>query len=93
MVDVESLPAGDFEASGVEAELMQDRGVDVGDVVSVLDGVEPDLVGRAVDKPTLDPAARHPDGEAVDVMVAAVAPLRSRCATELTREEDDGRIE
>ena len=36
----EPLVAGDFEPAGVQAELMQDRGVDVGDVMAVLHGVE-----------------------------------------------------
>ena len=49
VVDVEAFPAGDLELPGVEAELLEDGGVDVGDVVAVLDGVEADLVGRPVD--------------------------------------------
>ena len=60
---------------GIEAEQLQDRGVNVGDVMAVLDGVEAQLVGRAMDDPPLDPAAGHPDGEAVVVVVAAVGPL------------------
>ena len=40
MINVETFAAGNFELAGVEAELMQDRGMDVGDVVPVLDGVE-----------------------------------------------------
>ena len=50
---------------------MQHGGVDVGDVVGVLDGVEAQLVGRAVDGPRLDARAGEPDGEAVGVVVAA----------------------
>ncbi len=49
VVDLQPLAAGDLQLARVEAELVQDRGVDVGDVVAVLDGVEADLVGRAVD--------------------------------------------
>ena len=72
VVDLQPLAAGDLQLARIEAELVQDRGVDVGDVVAVLDGVEADLVGRAVDDAALHPAAGHPDGEAEDVMVAAV---------------------
>ena len=38
-VDLQPLVAGDFEAFVVEAELARDRGVDVGHVVVVLDGI------------------------------------------------------
>ena len=69
---------GTSSLRGVEAELVQHRGVDVGDVVPVLDRVEADLVRRAVDDAALDPAAGHPDREAVGVVVAAVASSRRR---------------
>ena len=62
---LEPFAAGNGEPARVEAELVQDRGVDVGDVVAVLDGVEAELVGRAVDDAALDAAAGQPDGEAV----------------------------
>ena len=63
--------------------------MDVGDVVAVLDRVEPELVGRAVDDAALDAAPRHPDREAVVVVVAAVAPLGVRRAAELGRPDDE----
>ena len=43
MVDILTFAAGDFEFAGTEAELLQDLGVDVGDVVTILDGVEIDF--------------------------------------------------
>ena len=55
MVDVEALAAGDLKLSRIEPELLEDRGVDIGDIVSVLDGVEADLVGRAMDNPPAIP--------------------------------------
>ena len=79
----EPLSAGDFQPARVEAELVQDRGVDVGDVMPVLDGVEAEFVGRAVDDAALDAAAGQPDREAVGVVVAAVGALRTRGAAEL----------
>ena len=39
MFHFEAFAAGDFQAAGIEAELVQHGGVDVGDVVAVLDGV------------------------------------------------------
>ena len=48
MINLQPLAAGDFQFAGVQAQLLQDRRMDVGDVVAVLDGVKADLVGRAV---------------------------------------------
>ena len=72
---------------------MQDGGVDVGDVVPVLDGVEAEFVGRAVGDAALDAAAGHPDGEAVGMVVAAVGPLGAGRAAELGRPDDDRLVE
>jgi hypothetical protein len=55
VVDIQSFASGDFQAARVEAELIENGGVDVGDVVTVLDRVEADLVGRAVDTPPFSP--------------------------------------
>src|SRR5688572_2627616 len=68
-VDLEAFPAGDLEPARVESQLVEYGGVDVRDVVAILDGVEAQLVGRAVGDPPLDPAAGHPDREAVRVVV------------------------
>ena len=66
----------------VEAQQVQDRGVQVVDVDLVLDRLEAELVGRAVDVAALDAAAGQPHGEAVVVVVAAVdlAGVRARLA-------------
>ena len=40
VVDFEAFVAGDFELSGIEAELMENGRMDVRDIMSVLDGVE-----------------------------------------------------
>ena len=72
VIDVEALSAWDFELSGVEAELMEDGRVDVGDVVAVLDGVEAEFVGRAVDDSSLDASAGEPGAEALRVVIATV---------------------
>ncbi len=62
---------------------MHHRGVDVGDVVAVLDGMKADLVGGAVGDAPFDAAARHPNGKAERVMVASVGSLRAGRAAEL----------
>ena len=60
----------------------------VGHVVPILDGVEAEFVGRAVDDAAFDAAAGHPDAEAVRMMVAAVAVLRAGRAAELGGPDD-----
>src|SRR5579883_3552319 len=72
VVDLQPLAAGDLELARIEAELVQDGGVDVGDVVAILDGVEADLVGRALHDTSLDPAAGQPGAETLRVVVAAI---------------------
>src|SRR5262245_25987659 len=57
VVDLQALAARHLQPARVEAELVQHRRVDVGDVVPVLDRVETDVVRRPVDDPALDAAA------------------------------------
>jgi hypothetical protein len=66
----------------VDAQQVQHRRVQVVHRDDVLHGVIAELVGRAVRDAALDPAAREPEREALDVMVAAVA-LGHRRAAEL----------
>ena len=61
VVDVESLAAGDFQLAGVEAELLENRGMNVGHIVPVLDRMETNFVRRSVSDPPFDAAAGHPD--------------------------------
>jgi len=76
-VDLQAFPAGDVQAMRVEAQEIHDGGVDIGDVVAGLDGVEAEFVGVAVDDSLLDPGAREEDAETVRVMVATVGAARS----------------
>ena len=69
----------------VEAELAEDGGVDVGDIVPVFDGVEAQLVGGAVDDAAPDAGAGEPDGEAVRVVVAAVLAAAALLQSTLAR--------
>ena len=72
-----------------EAQEREQRRVDVGDVVRMLDGVKADLVGRTVDDAPLEAAAGHPDRKAVRMMVAAVPALRAGSAAEFGGEDHD----
>ena len=89
VINVEPFATGDFEAAGVEAELMKDRGMNVCDVVTIFDRVKADFVCRAVDDAALDSAAGHPDGETKDVMITAIGSLSSWSTTELTGKDHD----
>ena len=56
----------------IEAEQVEDGGVDVVDGDRILFGLEAEFVGRSVNGPAADAAARHPDAESVGVVVATV---------------------
>src|SRR5207247_8997123 len=83
-----ALPSPHSQLMGVESQLAQHGGVDVGDVVAVLHGVEADLVSGPVHDAAFDAAAGQPGAEALGMMVAAVA-LRARRATELRAPDHD----
>ena len=87
VIDLQSLSTGEFQPPRIEAELSQNRGVDIGNVVSILDRVEADLIGRSMHHASSNTSSRHPRREAVDVMVTTIAPLRSWCAAELGTED------
>ena len=71
---------------------MQDRRVDVGDVVRILDGVKTQFIGCAVSDAAFNAAAGQPAGETLRVMVAAGA-LRAGRAAELGAEDDQRAIQ
>ena len=77
----------------IHSELMQDRGPQVVDRAFVFDGVVTEFIRRAVDRAPFHAAAGQPDAEAVGVVVATVAPLRERRATEFSGPDDQRFIE
>ncbi len=89
MVDLESFATRDFHSSGIEPELFEDRGVNVSDIVAIFDGMKANLVSRPMHDAPFESAPCHPDGEAEVMVVASVAILRSRRATELGGEDDE----
>ena len=75
----------------VDPHQVEDRGVEVVDGDGILDHAVAQVVGGPVGDAPLDPAAGHPDGEAVVIVIAAVdlagvgasrRELDDRCATE-----------
>ena len=55
----------------VDAQLVQDRGIEIADVDRILDDVVGVFIGHAVVVSALDATAGHPRGEASAVMVAS----------------------
>ena len=87
-IDLQPLAAGDFQLVRIEAEQMQRGGMDVGDVVAVLGGKNPQFVSRAVDDAALDAAAGQPATEAKGMMIAACGALAAWRAAELGAPDD-----
>ena len=79
----------------VQAQLVQDRRLQVVDVDRVLDHVVADLVGLAVDVARLHAAAGQPHRVGVDVVVAAdrLAALAHRRAAELAAPDHQRAVE
>src|SRR5688500_1979912 len=67
----------------VEAQQVQDRGVQIVDVYLVLHGSEAEVVGSAVGHAAFHAAASQPHGETPVVVVAAGSAFRGRSAAEL----------
>ena len=84
------------QAFVIEAEEMQHRRVQVVDRHRILDGPEPEVVGRSMDGTALDAAAGHPEREAPMVVVPALRRSRSvlphlhrRCSPELPSAQNE----
>ena len=86
----------------IEAEEVEDGGVEVVDVDGVLHGGEAEVIGGTVDVAAFDTATGHPDGEAVVVVVAAfhdafvgagLGEFDDGGAAEFAAPEDEGFIE
>src|SRR6516165_9670581 len=59
----------------IKPELMQNRGVDVAEVIGILYGAQADVIGGPNDLSPLDTAPSEPHGETEIVMIAALAAL------------------
>jgi hypothetical protein len=78
----------------IEAQEVQEGGVQVVDADLVGDGLVADVVGRAVADAPFGATARQPDGEGVGIVVAAgAALLHDGQAAELAAPDDERRIQ
>src|SRR6185436_19633700 len=83
---VEPLAARDFQPARIEAQLMKHRRMNIGDVVTVFDGVEAEFVGHAVLHAALDAAPGEPPAEALRMVIPPCA-LRAGGTSELGAED------
>src|SRR5262245_46801487 len=81
------------ETAKVEAEEVEQSGVEVGDRHHVLDGGVTKVIGRSDRDPALHAAAGQPEAEAALVMVPAVLPLGKRRPAKLPCPDDQGAVE
>lgn len=81
------------EALMVDAELVQEGGVEVVDFDGVLDGVFADVVGLTMNVTGFEAAASDPDGEAVAMVPATVFALASGGAAELGGPQYEGVVQ
>ncbi len=83
----------------IEAEEMEEGGVEVMDADAAFDGTEPEFVGGTVSHAAADTGAGQPDAEAVVIVIAtelgfaAIAQFDGWGSTELTAPEDEGVLE
>ena len=89
VVDLQPLAARDLQLARLQAQLFQNRRVNVGDVVTIFDSVESDFVGGSVDDTSLQTAAGHPNRETENVVISPVGSLGPRRASELGRKDDE----
>ena len=71
----------------VEAQQVEDRGVEIRDVQASFDRLEPGLIGRPDPLAAFDAPTGQPHGEPVGMMIAATA-LPGRCPSELASPND-----
>src|SRR5947207_3155100 len=87
------------QAFVIETEKVQHGGMEIVDASPALDGFEPELVRRAVDRTALNAAAREPYAEPVVIVVAAelgfatVPQFHGGCPTELAAPENQRILE
>ncbi len=74
----------------VQAHQVEDGGVEVGDMATVVDGIETELVGRSNGLATLDPRTGQPHCETVGIVIAAgfVDSFAGRSPAELAAPDD-----
>ena len=83
------------EVAIVQAQQVQNGGVEIVHAYAILNGFESDVVGGAVNSAALSPAAGHPDTEAARAVVAArlAVALGDRQAPEFPAPHDQRGIQ
>ena len=88
MIQVETFAAWKFQLVGIEAEAVEDSGVNVSDIMTVFDGVETEFVGGAMLDPWFDASAGEPRAEALGMMIATCA-FSARRTSEFCSKNDE----
>ena len=86
------------ESLMIDAQQMKRRGMEVSDVNRILDNVVREIVGLAVDRSTLDPAACHPHRKTPRMVIPTIillaqSTLRVDRPTEFSTPDDQRRVE
>ena len=76
------------ESEVIEAQEVQDRGVNIVHVIRLLDSTQTNFVGRANGLTGLYTAARHPYSEAPGIVVAPIASLVERSTAKFSTPND-----
>ncbi len=72
VVHLQTLVAGNVQLTRIESKLVQDRRMEVRDIVTAFDGVVAEFVGGPMDNSALDTAAGHPAGEGGRMVIASL---------------------
>jgi hypothetical protein len=92
MIQFEALAPGNLEPMRIQSQLMQDRRVDVGDVMPILDGMKAKFIGGAVLNTSRDTAPGQPRAKTLRMMIAA-ALLRAGRTSEFRAKHDQRFVE
>ncbi len=60
VIDFQSLAAGNFESTRIEAKLVHNGRMNIGYIMTILDRVKTNLVGCSVNEAPLNATAGHP---------------------------------
>ncbi len=74
---------------GVEPQLVKNRGMNVGDIMAIFDGMKTDLVSRPMDHSAANSASGHPYRESKNMMIPSIGSLRTRRASEFRSKDDE----
>lgn len=77
----------------VEAELLQDRGLEIADIMPAFQGSITDVVRASVNRASLDACACQPRREALRIVISSSGVLGPRGSTEFAGPDDQGAFE